>query len=64
MSTWHQDKNPAGLMQLWLPHPTKWKCISDKLHQHASSMTFEDEAQARAYARKTGDILIPPENKS
>lgn len=60
MSTWHQNRNPAALTALWLPHPTKWKCISDKPGQMASSMMFDNEVEARTYANRTGDVLIPP----
>lgn len=60
MSTWHQNRNKAGLTALWQPHPTHWKCVSDKYGQCASSMTFENEQQARAYAARTGDAIIPP----
>lgn len=60
MSTWHQERNPAGIAALWAPHPTKWKCISDRHGQFATSMMFEDEAAAKAYAAKTGDVVIPP----
>lgn len=60
MSTWHQDRNPSALQALWTPDPTKWKCISDKYGGFASCMTFDDEASARQYAAKTGDIVLPP----
>jgi hypothetical protein len=61
VSSWHQDRNPGGLRALWTPHPTKWKCVSDRAGQLASCMSFDDEAEARAYAAKTGGILIPPQ---
>lgn len=60
MATWHQQRNPAGLQALWKPHPTEWKCVSDKHNQFASSMSFTDETEARAYAKRTGNVLIPP----
>lgn len=64
MATWHQEqaRKRAGGTGLWYPHPTEWKCVSDKPGQFASSMSFTDEAKARAYCEKTGDALIPPEN--
>lgn len=60
MSTWHQQRNPRALAALWTPHPTEWKCVSDKYGQCASSISFQEEQDARAYAAKTGDTLIPP----
>lgn len=64
MSTWHQDQNPAALAALWRPHPVNWKCISDKVGEPASSMSFPDEASARQYALQTGDVLIAPKAAS
>ena len=60
MSTWHQAQNPATTAALWAPHPTKWKCISDRLNEFASCMYFATEAAARTYAERTGDIVIAP----
>lgn len=60
MSTWHQNRNPAALAALWAPHPTQWKCVSDRFDRPAGSMSFETEAEAKAYAERTGDIVIPP----
>ena len=60
MSTWHQAQNPATTAALWAPHPTQWKCISDRPNEFASAMTFATEAEARAYAERTGDIVIAP----
>lgn len=62
MASWHQNQNGAGLSSLWAPDPSRWKCISDKPGRFASCMSFETEEQARAYAAKTGDIIIPPAN--
>lgn len=60
MSTWHQDNNQAAIGALWSPHPTKWKCISDRHGCMASCTTFDSEGEARAYALKTGDVLVCP----
>ena len=60
MSTWHQAQNPATTTALWAPHTTQWKCISDRPNEFASVMTFATEAEARAYAERTGDIVIAP----
>lgn len=60
MATWHQHKNPSALIELWRGHPTHWSCISDTYGRYASRMVFPDEASARAYAAKTGDVVAPP----
>jgi hypothetical protein len=60
MATWHQQRNPEGLRSLWQQHPTQWKCISDRPNECAGSISFNDEAEARAYAAKTGDRVLPP----
>lgn len=60
MSTWHQSKNTSALMALWSPHPTKWKCVSDRFDRPASCMTFDSKEDAEAYALKTGDVVIAP----
>lgn len=60
MSTWHQNRNPAALVLLYKPEPNRWKCVSDRPNHLASCMTFDNQADAEAYCKKTGDILIPP----
>lgn len=60
MSTWHQAQNPATTAALWAPHPTQWKCITDRPNEFASCIRFATEAEARAYAERTGDIVIAP----
>lgn len=60
MATWHQSKNGSGLAALWAPSPGKWKCISDRPGKAAGAMLFDNEADARRYAAKTGDVVIPP----
>lgn len=60
MSTWHQQRNPSALQALWQPHPTLWKCVSDKPNCMAGSISFATKDEARAYAKRTGDALIPP----
>jgi len=60
MSTWHQARNPAVIADLWSPHPTQWKCVSDRPGEPASSISFATEAEAKAYAERTGDIVIAP----
>ena len=62
MASWHQQQNPAGLLALWTPHPTKWKCIRDTYGHFASCMTFDNAVHAREYAAKTGDMLLAPAN--
>ena len=59
MATWHQSRNAAGLSALWT-QGKNWKVIDDKPGQLASGIEFADEAKARAYAAKTGGVLIPP----
>ena len=59
MSTWHQQQNPTALAALWAP-TDKWKCVSDKPGLPAGCMSFDDEADARRYCARTGDVLIPP----
>lgn len=63
MSTWHQERNKGAIQLLWAPDPVNWKCVSDKHGEFASCMTFPDEASARAYAKVTGDHVIPPSNQ-
>lgn len=60
MATWHQRNNPAALTALWTPHPTRWKCVSDRWNRPAGSIVFDSAAEANAYAAKTGDVVIPP----
>ena len=60
MSTWHQAHNLAAITALWEPHPTHWKCVTDHPNKFASTITFATEAEARAYAERTGDIVIAP----
>lgn len=60
MASWHQQRNPGGLAALWQPHPTNWKIVSDKFNEFASSISFEDEGQARLYVVRNGGHLIPP----
>lgn len=60
MSTWHQAKNQGVIMDLWRPHPTKWKCVHDRYNQPASCMTFDTEEDAQAYAAATDATIIRP----
>ena len=60
MSTWHQAQNPASTAALGSPHPTQWKCISDRPNEFASSIRSATEAEARAYAERTGHNVIAP----
>lgn len=59
MATWHQQK--AGLSGLYAPHWREWKVVDDKPNQFASAVCFGDESTARAFAEKTGGLLIAPE---
>ena len=60
MSTWHQAKNKAALMDLWRPPPIKWKCVHDKFDQPASCISFNNKEEAEAYALTTGAVVIAP----
>jgi hypothetical protein len=62
MATWHQQKNPTALAALWAPHPTQWKCVSDKPGQMAGCASFTDKQKARDFCDNTGAVLIPPSN--
>ena len=48
-------------MDLWRPHPTKWKCVHDRFNEHASCMSFDNKADAEAYSLKTGAVTIAPQ---
>ena len=56
MNTWHQALNPTMTANLWATHPTLWKCVSDRPNEFASCMSFATEAEARAYAERTGAV--------
>jgi len=60
MASWHQLKNQSALVALWTPPPTSWKCVADTPGEPASCMTFDNEADAKRYCEKTGDVLIAP----
>lgn len=60
MATWHQAKNQLALALLWAPDPVRWKCVHDRYNQPASAIKFDTEQEARAYAARTGDVVIAP----
>lgn len=64
MSTWHQALNKVAIMDLWRPHPIKWKCVHDKFNQPASCMLFDNEADAEAYSLSTGAVTIAPQRQT
>lgn len=60
MATWHQSRNQTGLIALWAPDDTAWKCVTDKPGEFASAMLFRRKRDAERFARRTGAYLVAP----
>lgn len=55
VGSWHQQVAPTHSP---LYHETKWTCVSTG--DRISVMRFDSGEEAKAYADKTGDTLLPP----
>lgn len=62
MASWHQNKNRAGLIELYTRPAKGYKVVCDKPGEFAYSVHFNRKREAEKLAKRCGGFVISARN--